>query len=151
MDFMALFYHGNWRALNHHAACFMVNIHITWPFFPPVFLVKNAMESSCTAVSQIQLNKTCNVVTDYTSISTCIILLVSMSHKPTWAGRNLRVTIKSDWLMKASLSLMLALSPTGRALSARPARLVLRDYFFRVCTVCILCVRTYHVRNNYVT
>ena len=26
------FYHGNWRALHHHAACWLVNIHITWPF-----------------------------------------------------------------------------------------------------------------------
>ena len=25
------FYHGNWRALHHHAVCWLVNIYITWP------------------------------------------------------------------------------------------------------------------------
>jgi len=30
--FHGVFYHGNWRALHHHAACWLVNIHITWPF-----------------------------------------------------------------------------------------------------------------------
>ena len=30
--FHGAFYHGNWRALHHHAACWLVNIHITWPF-----------------------------------------------------------------------------------------------------------------------
>jgi len=30
--FHGTFYHGNWRELHHHAACWLVNIHITWPF-----------------------------------------------------------------------------------------------------------------------
>ena len=30
--FHGSFYHGNWRALHHHSACWLVNIHITWPF-----------------------------------------------------------------------------------------------------------------------
>jgi len=30
--FHGAFYHGNWRALHHHAACWLVNIRITWPF-----------------------------------------------------------------------------------------------------------------------
>jgi len=30
--FHGTFYHGNWRALHHHLACWLVNIHITWPF-----------------------------------------------------------------------------------------------------------------------
>ena len=33
------------RALQHHAPCWLVNIHITWPFCPPVSMVKDAMES----------------------------------------------------------------------------------------------------------
>ena len=46
--FHGTFYHGNWRALHHHAACWLVNIHITWLFCPPVTMVKNAMlEGSC--------------------------------------------------------------------------------------------------------
>jgi len=30
--FHVTFYHGNWRALHHHAACWLANIHITRPF-----------------------------------------------------------------------------------------------------------------------
>jgi len=30
--FHGAYYHGNWRALHHHAACWLVNIHISWPF-----------------------------------------------------------------------------------------------------------------------
>jgi len=36
---------GNWRVLHHHAPCWLVSIHITWPFCPPVSMVKDAMES----------------------------------------------------------------------------------------------------------
>jgi len=36
---------SNWRALHHHAACWLVNIHITWHFCPPVSMVKDVMES----------------------------------------------------------------------------------------------------------
>ena len=43
--FHSIFSLGNWRALHHHAACLLVNIHITWPFCPPVSMVKDAMES----------------------------------------------------------------------------------------------------------
>jgi len=51
--FHGTFYHGpgNWRALHHHTASLFVNIHITWPFCPPVSLVKNAMESIYTCSS----------------------------------------------------------------------------------------------------
>jgi len=28
----SIFNHGNWSALHHHAACWLVNMHITWPF-----------------------------------------------------------------------------------------------------------------------
>jgi len=35
--FHSIFSLGNWRALHHHAPCWLVNIHITWPFCPPVF------------------------------------------------------------------------------------------------------------------
>ena len=41
------FYHGNWRALHHHAACWLVNIHITWPFALQLPWWKDAMESVC--------------------------------------------------------------------------------------------------------
>ena len=41
----SIFSLGNWRALHHHAACWLVNIHITWHFCPPVSMVKDAMES----------------------------------------------------------------------------------------------------------
>ena len=38
----------------HHAACWLVNSHITWPFCPPVSMVKDATESvywaNCTRV-----------------------------------------------------------------------------------------------------
>ena len=37
--------HGNWRALHYHAACWLVDIYITWPFCPPASMVKNTMES----------------------------------------------------------------------------------------------------------
>jgi len=37
--FHGAFYHGDWRALHHHAACWLVNIHITWHFCPPVSMV----------------------------------------------------------------------------------------------------------------
>jgi len=30
--FHGTFYNGNWRTLHHNAACWLVNIHITWPF-----------------------------------------------------------------------------------------------------------------------
>ena len=30
--FHGIFYYGNWRALHHHTACWLVNIHIAWPF-----------------------------------------------------------------------------------------------------------------------
>ena len=43
--FHSIFSLGNWRALHHHAACWLVNIHITWPSCPPVSMVKDAMES----------------------------------------------------------------------------------------------------------
>ena len=44
-DIYYTFYYGKWRALHHHAACWLVNIHITWSFCPPVSMVKNVMES----------------------------------------------------------------------------------------------------------
>ena len=43
--FHTIFSLGNWRSLHHHAPCWLVSIHITWPFFPPVSMVKDAMES----------------------------------------------------------------------------------------------------------
>ena len=43
--FHSIFSLDNWRALQHHAACWLVNIHITWHFCPPVSMVKDAMES----------------------------------------------------------------------------------------------------------
>jgi len=43
--FHSIFSLGNWRALHHHAPCWMVNIHITWPFCPPVSVMKDAMKS----------------------------------------------------------------------------------------------------------
>ena len=43
--FHSIFSLGNWRALHHHAGCWLVNIHITWHFCPPVSMVKGAMES----------------------------------------------------------------------------------------------------------
>ena len=42
--FHSIFSLGNWRALYHHAHCWLVNIHITWPFCPPVSMAKDAME-----------------------------------------------------------------------------------------------------------
>ena len=30
--FHGIFYYGNWRALHHHTACWLINIHIAWPF-----------------------------------------------------------------------------------------------------------------------
>ena len=39
--FHGTFYHGNWRALHHHAARLLVNIHITQPFCPPVSMLCN--------------------------------------------------------------------------------------------------------------
>ena len=38
--FHGTFYHGNWRALHHHAACWLVNIRITSPL-----VAIDAMES----------------------------------------------------------------------------------------------------------
>jgi len=32
VEFHGAFYHGNWKALHHHAACSLVNIHIIRPF-----------------------------------------------------------------------------------------------------------------------
>ena len=43
--FHSVFSLGNWRALHHHAPCWLVNIHITWHLCPPVSMVKDAMES----------------------------------------------------------------------------------------------------------
>ena len=43
--FHSIFSLGNWRALHHHAAYWLVNIHIRWHFCPPVSMVKDAMES----------------------------------------------------------------------------------------------------------
>ena len=43
--FHGAFYHGNWRALHHHAACWLVNIHVTWPFALQLPQWKDAMES----------------------------------------------------------------------------------------------------------
>ena len=43
--FHSIFSLGNWRALHHHAPCWLVNIHITCHFYPPVSMVKDAMES----------------------------------------------------------------------------------------------------------
>ena len=42
--FHSIFSLGNWKGSHHHAACWLVNIHITWPFCPPVSVVKDAME-----------------------------------------------------------------------------------------------------------
>jgi len=39
--------------------------------------------------------------------------------------------------------------PTGHALRARPADPKI-TLLFRVCIYLFLCVRTYHVRNNYI-
>ena len=49
-DAMESFWLGNWRALHHHAPRWLVNIHITWPFCPPVSMVKDAMESIYTSI-----------------------------------------------------------------------------------------------------
>ena len=38
--FHSIYSLGNWRALHHHAAYWLVNIHITWHFCPPVSMVK---------------------------------------------------------------------------------------------------------------
>ena len=43
--FHSIFSLGNWRALHHHAPCWLVNIHVTWSFCPPISVVKDAMES----------------------------------------------------------------------------------------------------------
>ena len=43
--FHSIFSLGNWRTLHHHAPCWLVNIHITWPFCPLVSMVKDAMKS----------------------------------------------------------------------------------------------------------
>jgi len=43
--FHSIFLLGNWRPLHHHAACWLVNIHITQYFCPPVSMVKDVMES----------------------------------------------------------------------------------------------------------
>ena len=45
--FHGTFYHGNWRTLRHHTACWLVNIHITWPFALQLPWWKDAMESIC--------------------------------------------------------------------------------------------------------
>ena len=38
--FHSIFSLGNWRALHHHAPCWLVNIHMTRPFCPPVSMVR---------------------------------------------------------------------------------------------------------------
>ena len=43
--FHSIFSLGNWRTLHHYAPYWLVNIHVTWPFCPPVSMVKDAMES----------------------------------------------------------------------------------------------------------
>ena len=44
--FHSTFSLGNWRALHHHPAYWLVNIYIIiWPFCPPVSMVKDGMES----------------------------------------------------------------------------------------------------------
>ena len=43
--FHSIFSLGNWRALHHHASCWLVNIHITWHFRLPVSMVNYGMES----------------------------------------------------------------------------------------------------------
>jgi len=45
--FHSIFSLVNWRALHHHAPCWLANIHITWYFCPPVSMVKDGMESVC--------------------------------------------------------------------------------------------------------
>ena len=60
--FHRIFSLGNWRAVHHHAFCWLVNIHITWHFCPPVSMVKDAMESVYSVVpillpSDLQLVK----------------------------------------------------------------------------------------------
>ena len=50
--FHGIFSLGNWRALHHHAACWLVNILITWHFCSPVSMVKDAMESVYTSTSR---------------------------------------------------------------------------------------------------
>jgi len=38
------------EGITSHAPCWLVNIHITWPFYPPVSMVKDAMESVYTSL-----------------------------------------------------------------------------------------------------
>ena len=44
--FHSIFSLGNWRALHHHAACWLINIHVTWPFCPTLSVVKDTMDQS---------------------------------------------------------------------------------------------------------
>ena len=48
----SIFSLGNWRALHHHAAYWLVSIHITWHFCPPVSMVKDATEPVYTTERQ---------------------------------------------------------------------------------------------------
>ena len=75
--FHGTFYHGNWRAFHHHAACWLVNIHIMWLFCSPVSMVKDAMESICLKqLTQYTNKQTCTwrhksqlVINNYMQIS----------------------------------------------------------------------------------
>jgi len=56
--FHGTFYHGNWRALHHHAACWLVDICITWPL-----VAIDAMESVYKEKAMVSMGTTVAKVT----------------------------------------------------------------------------------------